>query len=105
MDIGSDDRVLAFVPVAQLAEVASRAALVVGMVEAGAVADARAALRDHANAMIVPSDPDGAIPWKDEFFSVVYAPSVTEPSAEMLRVLMPGGRSVVAGGVVTKARR
>jgi hypothetical protein len=98
----SDDRVLAMCSVAELPAIAARAALVVGIVSADEVHDARAALRDHSNVMIVPSDPDGTIPWTHEFFSVVYAPSVAEPTSEMLRVLIAAGTLVLAGGAVQK---
>ena len=98
----SDDRVLAMCPVAELQGIAARAAVVVGIVDADDVYDARAALREYSNVMIVPSDPDGTIPWTHEFFSVVYAPSVAEPTSEMMRVLIAGGTLVLAGGAVQK---
>jgi hypothetical protein len=102
MDLAGDDRVLAIAPVDTLREMAARAALVVGVFDGDGVYDARAALRDCSNVMIVPSDPEGTIPWKDEFFSVVYAPSASRPTVEMLRVLVSGGVAITASGSVAK---
>lgn len=102
MELSSGDRVLALAPVAELRDLAEKVALLVGILDPDAVYEARAALRNFSNVMIVPADPEGTLPWKDEFFSVVYAPSAAEPDREMLRVLAPGGRALVAGGAVTK---
>ena len=59
--------------------------LVVAIPEGDAVYEARASLRDYPNVMIIPADPEGSIPWRDEFFTTVYAPHADQPTREMLR--------------------
>ena len=76
--------------------------VVVGVLQPEAVYEARAALRDFANVMITPADPSGMLPWRDDFFTAVYAPAANEPTPEMLRVLTPGGTVFVAGGPIAK---
>ena len=76
--------------------------IIVGLLDRDAVYDARAALREFSNVMITPAEADGVVPWKEDFFSVVYAPSLPVPTPEVMRVLAPGGTAWVAGGPVTK---
>lgn len=106
MDLRPTDRVLllSLPPAEEMRQIASRVAggIVVGVLDGDAVYEARRALRDYANVMITPAETDGSLPWKEDFFTVVYAPESTEPSPEMLRVLEPGGTVWVAGGPVTK---
>lgn len=106
MEIRSADRILLLElpPVADVQSMAAAATngIVVGVLDRDAVYEARAALREFDNVMITPADDDGTLPWRDEFFSLVYAPSVSAPSAEMLRVLASGGTAWLAGGPVTK---
>lgn len=106
MDIASADRVL-LLQLPPLDEVRSMAAavtqgIVVGMLGREDVYEARAVLRDFANVMIAPAEDDGGIPWADDFFSVIYAPALAEPTPEILRVLAPGGTAWVASGPITK---
>ena len=106
MDLRPNDRVLllALPPVEEVQAIASRVSdgILVGVLDGDAVYEARRALRDHANVMITPAEADGSLPWKDDFFTVVYAPAAGEPSREMLRVLEAGGTAWVASGPVTK---
>jgi protein-L-isoaspartate O-methyltransferase len=101
-----NDRVLllATPPPEELQDIVRRVSegIVVGVLDGDAVYEARRALRDHANVMITPAEADGSLPWKEDFFTVVYAPAAAEPSPEMLRVLEPGGTAWVSGGPVTK---
>ena len=106
MDVGPADRVL-LLELPPLEEVRAMAAsategIIVGVLSREAVYEARAALRDFPNVMIAPAEEGGVIPWKDDFFSAVYAPGLSEPNVEVLRVLAPGGTAWVASGPVTK---
>lgn len=106
MDVQPADRVLllAMPPLEEVRGIAARLTdgLLVALLDADAVYEARRTLKDFANVMVAPADPEGVIPWKEEFFSAVYAPHETEPTAETLRVLLPGGTAWVAGGPVVK---
>jgi hypothetical protein len=106
MELKSTDRVLllSMPSVEEVRGIALQVSegIVVGVLDAHLVYEARAALREHPNVMITPSDPDGVLPWRDEFFTAVYAPGVAEPSAELLRVIEPGGTLLVAGGLMAK---
>lgn len=106
MEIRADDRVLllALPPAPELRAIAQRASdgIVVGLANGDALYEARRELKECANVMVTPGEPDGMLPWKDEFFTVVYAPTAAEPSEEILRVLQPGGQAWVAGGAVVK---
>ena len=51
------------------------------------------------NVMVVAADPDGSIPWRDEFFSKVFAPNIDKPEEELLRVLGPDGLMYLSTGV------
>ena len=106
MDIRSADRVLLLElpPAEEVRDIAAAATdgIVVGVLDREAVYNARATLRDFENVMITPAEDDGILPWKDDFFSIVYAPSLKEPTPEVLRVLAPGGTAWVATGPVTK---
>src|SRR5687767_14098085 len=94
MDLRPDDRVLVLTALSaeELSDIAAVAALVVCVLESDAVYDVRAALREFQNVMVIPADPTGSIPWRDEFFSVVYSDS--DATGDTLRVLIPGGRLV-----------
>jgi hypothetical protein len=106
MEVKAEDRVLLLtVPPADEMQALARQVsqgILVGVVERDDTWQARRLLRDYANVMITPADSDGSLPWRDDFFSVVYAPGLTEPSREILRVLAPGGTAWLAGGPVTK---
>jgi hypothetical protein len=106
MELGPADRVL-LLTMPALEEVRAIAiqvpeGLVVGVLDGDSLYQARAELRDLPNVMITPSDPEEKLPWRDGFFNAVYAPGLTSPTAEMLRVVMPGGTLLVAGGPVLK---
>ena len=106
MDVGPRDRVLLLElpPVEEVRSIAASAAegIVVAVLERDQVYEARAALRDFLNVMIAPAEENGALPWKEDFFSVIYAPGLGSATAEVLRVLAPGGTAWVASGPVTK---
>jgi hypothetical protein len=54
----------------------------------------RRIVRDYDNVMFTPADPSGLIPWRDGFFTVIWAPGVTELTAEMRRVLTVDGVTI-----------
>ena len=51
---------------------------------------ARQSLADFENIMFVEGDAEH-IPWRDSYFSKVVAPAGSSPTAEVARVLAPGG--------------
>lgn len=106
MQLRPDDRVLllALPPAEDIPKIAGQLTqgICVGVLEGDAVYEARRLLRDCPNVMIVPAEADGILPWKEEFFSVVFAPALAEPTTEILRVLAPGGTAWMAAGPVTK---
>jgi hypothetical protein len=106
MQLRPDDRVLLLTlpPAEEVLSMAAQleAGLLVGVLERNEVYEARRALREFSNVMITPAEADGTLPWREGFFSVVYAPHVAEPSAEMFRVLAPGGTAWVSRGPVTR---
>jgi hypothetical protein len=106
MDVKTDDRVLLLTlpPIEEIRALAEQVAqgILVGVVERDATYEARRLLRNHPNVMITAAEADGSVPWRDDFFSVIYAPDLTEPSREILRVLAPGGTAWLAGGPVTR---
>jgi hypothetical protein len=106
IEVQPDDRILllALADLEFLRSLATRAprGLVVGLGEDGEVRSARRALADLDNVMFVPVPGDGSIPWREEFFSRVIAPSHREAEPEMLRVLVPGGRVHLTEGEVVK---
>ena len=65
--------------------------ILVGLVREEDVYEGRRLLRDRDNAMFTPADPAGSIPWREGFFTVIWAPGATEPTEEMRRVLTPTG--------------
>ena len=69
--------------------------LIAVLVSQDKVYEGRRIARDLTNVMFTPEDPSEQIPWKDGFFTVVYAQGVPEPTREMLRVLEPGGALVL----------
>jgi hypothetical protein len=52
---------------------------------------ARVEFRDMENVIFTPADSDGLIPWRDGFFTVVYAPEHDKATPEMLRVIVRKG--------------
>ena len=54
----------------------------------------RRIVRDYSNVMFTPADPGGVIPWRDAFFTIIWAPGVTEPTPEMRRVLTAHGVTI-----------
>jgi len=59
------------------------------------VYEGRRMARDLSNVMFTPADESGNIPWRDGFFTVVYARGMPEPTRDMLRVLEPDGDMVL----------
>ena len=64
--------------------------LVAAMVSEDQVYEGRRMARDCDNVMFTAWNGD-TIPWRDDFFTLVYAPIATEPTPEIWRVLGPGG--------------
>jgi hypothetical protein len=107
IDAKPSDRALLLDPrpaddVRALAGKLSQGVLVCIAADQDAVYDLRREVRDLENVMVTPADPEGTISWKDEFFTIVYAPHLKELSGEMLRVLGRGGVAYLAGGPITK---
>ena len=106
LEVSPNDRVLllATLPVDEIRSLAAKltGGMIVVQTPDDALYEARRNLREYDNVMVTPAEGNGAIPWKDDVFSVVYAPNAMEPSAEMLRVLEPGGTVWVSKGPVTK---
>jgi hypothetical protein len=67
------------------------AGIVVVLVGEDDVYVGRQLVRDYDNVMFTPADPGGLIPWRDGFFTFIWAPGVAEPTAEMRRVLTENG--------------
>ena len=78
------------------------AGLVVGLAAEEQVYRARRLLADFDNVMFAPADPEGEIPWRDSFFTVIYAPMYESASDEILRVLSPGGVAYLASSECRK---
>jgi len=76
--------------------------LLVGLATGEQLAGARKACRNRDNTMFTPAEPDGSIPWRDEFFSKVFAPDQEELNAEIMRVLIPGGLAYLATGTYSR---
>ena len=62
----------------------------------------RTLMRDFDNVMFTPADAGTPIPWRDGFFTLVYAPSFQEPTGEIIRVLAAGGIAVLAASCYEK---
>ena len=97
--IAPDDRVLMLgIPDgAAIVEIAGRLTrgLLVGIGPEADVLAARRACSACDNVMFVPADPDGVIPWQDQFFSLVIANAVEAQGREVARILARGGRVLV----------
>jgi hypothetical protein len=76
--------------------------LLVALLPESEVYELRRVLRDLDNIMFAPADQQGMIPWRDGFFTQIYAPAHDGPSAEMLRVLSPGGIVWLSAGEYVK---
>ena len=90
----SDDRVLllkipAVESLAALGRILSHGVLV-ALGTRGEVDLARQSLLEFDNVMFVEGDSEH-IPWRDSYFSKVVAPPGSSPTAEVARVLAPGG--------------
>ena len=99
LSLRADDRVLflAIPPPQELAAVARilMSGCLVALGTADEVDEARRAMLDFENVMFVDASP-GSVPWRDQFFTKIVVPShlqrlVQESSAEMHRLLAPGG--------------
>jgi hypothetical protein len=56
------------------------------------VYEGRRLARDVDNVMFTPPGPAGSVPWRDAFFTIIYAPEMTP---EIKRVLSPTGSCIV----------
>jgi hypothetical protein len=65
--------------------------LIAVLVSEEQVYEGRQLARDYDNVMFTPQEPGTGIPWRDDFFTLVYAPRSAAPAAEIARVLQPGG--------------
>jgi hypothetical protein len=68
--------------------------IVVALVSEDEAYAGRRLVRDYENVMFTPADPEGLIPWRDGFFTIIWAPGTTEPTAEMRRVLTADGVTI-----------
>ena len=107
MKLRADDRVLllALPPAAELLAIATvlTEGLLVGLAPADQIYDARKTVADFENTMFAPADPEGIIPWRDHFFTVVSAPHLSEVTEEIERVLTAGGTAYLADSTYIKA--
>ena len=79
-----------------------RSGIVVCLVAADRLHKLRRDLHDLENVMVAPASEDGGIPWRESFFSVVFAPDEAEPSADVLRVTAPGATIHLSGGGILR---
>ena len=77
--------------------------MVAGLVPAADVFDGRRAAAHFDNVMFTPADPGSPIPWRDGFFSKVYAPALDKISGDVERVLTSGGAAYLGSKVAFKA--
>lgn len=75
----------------QLAAWAARCSLLVGVGGEDEVYAARRECAHLDNVMFVLGE-RGGIPWRDQYFTLILDTEGGEPTAQMLRVLAPGGR-------------
>jgi hypothetical protein len=106
MNIRADDRVLLLsIPAAEellAIAVSLTEGLLVGLAPAEQVYEARKIVADHENTMFAPADPEGLIPWRDQFFTMIYAPHLSAITDEIRRVLASGGTAYLASTTYTK---
>ena len=106
MNLRADDRVLllGIPPAGELLAFAETLTdgLLVGLAPAEAVYDARKTVADFENTMFAPEDPEGVIPWRDQFFTVILAPRLVEVTDEIRRVLASGGTAFLSASTYTK---
>lgn len=76
--------------------------LLVGLTSNDQIGSARRTVADFENTMFAPEDPEGIIPWRDHFFTVVFAPHLPSPTDEIKRVLAAGGTAYLATSTYTK---
>ncbi|HYO82605.1 MAG TPA: hypothetical protein VES20_14470 [Bryobacteraceae bacterium] len=102
MELRPDDRLLVLKPAADLPLTTwaqqVEAGLLVVVAEGETVYELRRALREFPNVMVTPAGADGVIPWRDGFFTVLWAAEPGEAGAEMRRVLQPDGRTFTGSG-------
>jgi hypothetical protein len=94
--IEAHDRVLV-VGLARAAEIPAwtrDCTLLVGIGSEDAVYEARRLCASADNAMFAAGARD-AIPWRDQYFTLILDTEGGEPTADMQRVLAPGGRIVI----------
>jgi hypothetical protein len=91
-------------PAAELLAIATTLTdgLLVGLASTDQVYEARKTVADFENTMFAPEDPEGVIPWRDYFFTVIYAPHLSSVTDEIQRVLASGGTAYLAGSTYTK---
>jgi SAM-dependent methyltransferase len=100
LNLQADDRVLllALPPATELLGIATALTegLLVGLAPAEQVYAASKTVTDFENTMFAPADPEGIIPWRDHFFTVIFAPHLEVATDEIRRVLAPGGIAYLA---------
>ena len=106
MNLQPDDRVLLLsVPTeAELLAMATTLTdgLLVGLASSDQIVSARRTVADFENTMFAPEDPEGVIPWRDHFFTVVFAPHLPALTDEIKRVLATGGTAYLATSTYIK---
>lgn len=79
--------------------------LIAALVKPEEVYEGRRIARNFDNVMFTPVEPDASIPWRDAFFTLIYAPEHREPTTELLRVLTPDGTLLLASTAYSKVPR
>jgi hypothetical protein len=106
LNLQADDRVLllALPPAEELLAIASTLTegLLVGLAPAEQVHEARKTVADYENTMFAPADPEGVIPWRDHFFTVIVAPQLDDVTDEIRRVLVAGGSVYLSASTYRK---
>lgn len=99
-EVQANDRVLVLTTADEntlrtLAKLLTSGILVIHVAEER-IHELRKALSDAENVMVTAEAEDAIIPWRDGFFTVIWAPELHAATPEMVRVLAPGGRFLFA---------
>jgi len=76
--------------------------MLVGLAEVDQLQELRRSVIDFPNVLITSIAQDSPIPCADGFFAAVYAPSIDEAPAEILRAFCPDGTAWLRQGPVSK---
>jgi hypothetical protein len=96
IEVQANDRVLVLTAadensLERIAKLLTSGILVVHVAEER-IHELRKALSNAENVMVTAEAEDAIIPWRDGFFTVIWAPELHAATPEMVRVLAPGGK-------------